>query len=57
MKNDMNDELSNGTPKMLIPSNGVLNWDKVLKSSDMAKGDHATQFLKLDIKIYRTKSI
>ncbi len=53
----MNDELSNGTPKMLIPSNGVLNWDKVLKSSDMAKGDHATQFLKLDIKIYRTKSI
>jgi hypothetical protein len=40
--NDVNDEVSNGTPKTIIPSNGVVNWDGVLKSSSMLKGDHAT---------------
>jgi hypothetical protein len=40
----MNYEMFNRNPKILIPSNGVLNWDKVLKSNDMAKGDHATHF-------------
>ncbi len=42
MKDDVNDEVPNGTPKTLIPSKGVLNWGGVLKSSDMSEGDHAT---------------
>jgi hypothetical protein len=44
MKDDMNNEISNGTPKILIPSNGVINWDGVLKSSNKSKGDHVTHF-------------
>jgi hypothetical protein len=44
MKDDMNDEMFNGIPKIFIPSNGVLNWDNVLKSSDMAKRYYATHF-------------
>jgi hypothetical protein len=44
MKEDVNDELPNGNPKTLIPSNGVINWDGVLKSSNMLEGDHATHF-------------
>jgi hypothetical protein len=31
MRDDVNDEMSNGTPKILIPSNGVVNWDQMLK--------------------------
>jgi hypothetical protein len=31
MKDDVNDEVSNGTSKTLIPSNGVLNADEVSK--------------------------
>jgi hypothetical protein len=27
MKDDLNDELPNGTPKILILFNGVLNWN------------------------------
>jgi len=42
MKDDVNDEMPNGTPKILIPYDGVLNWDGVLKSSDKPKGDHGT---------------
>ncbi len=42
MKDDVNDEMSNGTLKILIPYDGVLNWDRVLKSNDKPKGDHAT---------------
>jgi len=42
MKDDVNDEVSNGTPKIIILSNGVVNWDGVLKSSNRLKGDHAT---------------
>jgi hypothetical protein len=31
MKDDVKDEVPNGTPKTLIPSNGVLNKDGVSK--------------------------
>jgi hypothetical protein len=31
MKDDENDEVPNETPKTLIISNGVVNWDGVLK--------------------------
>jgi hypothetical protein len=44
MKDDVNDEVPNGTPKTMIPSNGVVNWDGVLKLGDKLKGDHATHF-------------
>jgi hypothetical protein len=44
MKDDVNDEVPNGTPNILIPSNGVLNWDGVLKSSDKPKRNHTTHF-------------
>jgi hypothetical protein len=43
MKDDVNDEVPNETPKSMIPSNGVVNWD-VLKSSDVLEGDYATHF-------------
>jgi hypothetical protein len=42
MYDDVNDEVPNGTPKTLIPSNGVVNWDGVLKLSSKLKGDHVT---------------
>jgi hypothetical protein len=41
MKNDVNYEMFNGTPKTLIPSYEVVNWDGVLKSSSRPEGDHA----------------
>jgi hypothetical protein len=44
MKDDLNDEVPNGTFKILIFSNGVLNWDGVSKLGDMPEGDHATHF-------------
>jgi hypothetical protein len=44
MKDDVNDEVPNGTPKILIPSKGVLNWGGVSKSNDMLEGEHATHF-------------
>ncbi len=34
--------MSNGTPKTLIPSDGVVNWDGVLKSSNRPNSDHVT---------------
>ncbi len=37
-------KVPNGTPKTLIPSNGVVNWDRVLKFSDKLESDHATHF-------------
>jgi hypothetical protein len=40
----MNDEVSNGTPEIIIPSNGMINWDGVLKLSSKSKGDHVTHF-------------
>jgi hypothetical protein len=42
MKDDVNDEVPNGTPKIWILSDGVVNWDGVLKLSGRPKGDHAT---------------
>ncbi len=44
MKDDVKVMVCNGTSKTLIPSNGVVNWDGVLKSSGRLKGDHATHF-------------
>jgi hypothetical protein len=41
---DVNDEVPNETPKILIPFNGVVNWDKVLKLGGRPKVDHATHF-------------
>ncbi len=37
IKDDMNVEVFNRTPKITILSNGVLNWDGVLKSGDKPK--------------------
>jgi hypothetical protein len=42
MKDDLNDEVPNGTPKTLILLDGVLSWDKVSKLVDKLEGDHAT---------------
>ncbi len=42
MKDDVNDEMLNGTPKNLIPSDGVVNWDGVLKLGGRPAGDHVT---------------
>jgi hypothetical protein len=44
MKDDVKDEIPNGTPKNLIPSNGVLNMDGVSKFNGRPKGDHVTHF-------------
>jgi hypothetical protein len=44
MKDDVNDEVPNGTPKTLIPFDGVVNLNGVLKLSSKLKGDHATPF-------------
>ncbi len=43
INDDVNDEVPNGTPKTLIPFDGVIKWDGVLKTSnDKLKSDHAT---------------
>jgi len=42
MKDDMKVKVPNGTPKTLIPSNGVGNWYGLLKPSGKPKGNHAT---------------
>ncbi len=42
MRDDVNDEMFNGSPKILILFNGVVNLDGVLKSSGRPKCDHAT---------------
>jgi hypothetical protein len=55
MKDDVKDEVPNGTLKILNPSNGVLNNDGVSKLNNRLEGDHATQFFKLDKKTYHTK--
>jgi len=44
VKDDVNDEVTNGTPKILILFNEVLNWDGVLKSGDKPKRVHSTHF-------------
>jgi hypothetical protein len=55
MKDDVNNEMPNGTLKTIIPSNGVVNWEGVLKSNDRPKGDHVTHFLRLDRKTCHMK--
>ncbi len=42
MKDYVNDEVPNGTPKILIPSNGMLNQNGMSESSGNPHGDHAT---------------
>jgi hypothetical protein len=44
MKDDVKFMVPNGTPKILIPFDGVVNWDGVLKSSGKLKDDHARHF-------------
>jgi hypothetical protein len=44
MKNDAKDEVPNGTPKALIPIDGVLNKDGVSKLGNKLEGDHVTFF-------------
>ncbi len=44
IKHDVNNGVPNGTPKILILSNGVLNWDGVSKSSGKLEGDHGAHF-------------
>ncbi len=44
MKVDVYDVVPNGTPNILIFSNGVVNWNGVLNSNGKLKGDHATDF-------------
>ncbi len=38
----MNDEMPNGTPKILIPSYGVVNCDGVLNLGGRPECDHVT---------------
>jgi hypothetical protein len=44
MKDDVKVIVPNETPKTLIPSNGVINWDGVLKFGGKLADDHATHF-------------
>jgi hypothetical protein len=54
MKDDVNDEVSNGTSETLIPSNGMLNLDEVSNLVISLEGTCYT-FLRLDRKTYFTK--
>jgi hypothetical protein len=42
MKANVKVKMPNETPKILIPLDGVVNWDGVLKSSGKPEDDHAT---------------
>ncbi len=44
MKDDVKDEVSNETSKILIFFDGVINWDGVLKSGGKPKGGYAMHF-------------
>jgi hypothetical protein len=44
MKDDVKIMVANGTPKVLIPSDEVINWDGVLKFGGRLKGDHVMHF-------------
>jgi hypothetical protein len=44
MKDDVNNEVPNGTPKILIISDGVLNRDGVSKSNGRPEGDYVAHF-------------
>jgi hypothetical protein len=41
MKDDVKVMVPNGTPKTLIPFNGVVKWDGVLKFDGKLEGGHA----------------
>jgi hypothetical protein len=47
MKDNVNDEVPNRTPKTMIPFDGVVNWDGVLKLDDKPESDHVTHFSKV----------
>jgi hypothetical protein len=44
MKDDVKIMVSSGTPRILIISNGVVNWDGMLKFNGKPKGDHVMHF-------------
>jgi len=44
MEANVKDEIPNGTPKTLIPFDGVLNKDGVSKLGARSKGDHVAHF-------------
>jgi hypothetical protein len=44
MRDDVKVKVLNGNPKILIPLDGVVNWDGMLKFDGNLKGDHATHF-------------
>jgi hypothetical protein len=44
MKDDMKVTMPNGTPRIFILSNEVVNWDGVLKFGGRLEGDHVTHF-------------
>jgi hypothetical protein len=44
MEVNVKDEIPNGTPKTLNPSDGVLNRDEVSKLGARSEGDHAAHF-------------
>jgi hypothetical protein len=44
MKDDVKIKMPNGTPKILICLDGVVNCDGVLKSNGKLEGDHAMHF-------------
>jgi hypothetical protein len=44
MKDDVKIKMPKEIIKTLIPSDGVVNWNGVLKSSGRPKGDHAMHF-------------
>jgi hypothetical protein len=46
MKDDVKVKVPNRTPMTLIPSNGVVKWDRVLKSIGKLEGDHTTHLWK-----------
>ncbi len=52
IKDDVSDEVPKGTLNILIPFNGMVNRDGMLKLGGRLEGDHATHFLRLDRKTY-----
>jgi hypothetical protein len=44
INDDVKVDVPNGTPKILIPFNGVVNWDGVLKSYGRLESNHVTHF-------------
>jgi hypothetical protein len=44
MKDDVKIKMPNGTPKIFIPLNGLVNWNGVLKFGGKPKGAHVTHF-------------